>query len=553
MKCHGMTDAERGPAVLRRVAALAAASSIALAACGQPATPSPTVEPLASQSASVAPDISAQPSVPPDPYQDAWVDVTAEAIGETGDWSNKVELADINADGRVDLLFANGGDYDAPGTPVASHAFVNNGDGTFTDATAGVFGDLEDLTRVIKVRDLNADGWVDILMGTVFDRRSRLLLGAPDGSFTDATRSNLPDTRLSVGDLEIGDVDADGDLDVVLADWGDGNPFEARGRVQLWLNDGNAAFTDATAARMPDTLVGFSWDIELVDTDNDWDLDLAVSCKSCPGSLLYENDGDGTFADVTEGRMPAFPNNYEFAPVDLDGNGTLDLLTINDGPDSGSGFTEHLFDNADGTFADATGNCWPADANPGYDDNVIVAFDVDSDGDADFVIGSLDGPDRLVINDGCGDLRVVAGIIDGPSSQGTLGWGVADLNGDGRPDMVESQGEVPGHEGERVYLATEAVPPDTAVPVIRAEGFVGEAGSMLILARVHDNRTPNMPHDWQTVEVRWDGADPVPMAWYGENLFRAAVSPPAGATGLSICAVDAAGNEACELMGGAAM
>ncbi|MBA3587123.1 MAG: hypothetical protein H0W41_05735, partial [Chloroflexi bacterium] len=37
--------------------------------------------------------------------------------------TNKVELADIDADGFVDLLFANGGDYDTPGTPVASRAF----------------------------------------------------------------------------------------------------------------------------------------------------------------------------------------------------------------------------------------------------------------------------------------------------------------------------------------------------------------------------------------------------------------------------------------------
>src|SRR6185436_11228195 len=116
-----------------------------------------------------------------------------------------------------------------------------------------------------------------------------------------------------------GDVDGDGDLDVVLADWGDGNPFESKGRVQLWLNDGTAGFTDVTVDRMPDTLVGFSWEIELLDIDNDWDLDLAISCKACEGSFLFENDGSGTFTDVTDGRMPAFTNNYEFTPIDLDG------------------------------------------------------------------------------------------------------------------------------------------------------------------------------------------------------------------------------------------
>ena len=82
---------------------------------------------------------------------------------------------------------------------------------------------------------------------------------------------------------------------------------------------------------MPDTLIAFSWDLELVDVDNDWDLDVATSCKLCDGSHLFINDGTGTFTDETDGRMPAFTNNYEFAPIDLDGDGFLDLVTINDG------------------------------------------------------------------------------------------------------------------------------------------------------------------------------------------------------------------------------
>src|SRR5687767_10717985 len=68
----------------------------------------------------------------------AWIDVTAEAIGDTAEWTNKVELADINGDGSVDLLFANGGDYETAGTPVLSRVFVNGGDGTFAEATGSV-------------------------------------------------------------------------------------------------------------------------------------------------------------------------------------------------------------------------------------------------------------------------------------------------------------------------------------------------------------------------------------------------------------------------------
>ncbi len=471
-------------------------------------------------------------------FAGAWADATADSLGVTADWTNKVELADIDRDGDVDLLFANGGDYDTAGQPVASRVFVNNGSGDFEDATKRVFGSTKALARVIKVADLNGDSAADVVLGTTYGTQSRLYLGDSDGRWTDATPKNLPVADLSVGDLEFGDVDGDQDLDIVLADWGDGNPMSSPGgKVVLWLNDGSARFT-ARPAQMPKTLVQFSWDLELVDVDNDWDLDLAVSCKICPTSLLFTNDGSGTFTDASKERMPAFTNNYEFAPIDLDGDRFLDLVTINDGVGRSAGLAEHVFRNdGTGAFVDATDQWWPETANPGWDDNAVVALDVESDGDADFLVGSLDGPDRLLINDGSGRLSLAQDVFDAPASQGTLGLAVADLNGDGRFDVVEAQGEVSGHENEKVYFGTPVLKPDTAPPVVQA-AVVGRE----LLARVHDNRTPNMPHDWRSVTARWDGGERS-MIWYGENLFRADL--PAGATSVEVCAIDAAGNQTC--------
>lgn len=518
--------------------------ALLLAACGaQP--PSPTMD------ADSSPDAAGSPATPrptrsaapqptpegPSAFAGAWVEITESAIGPTADWTNKVELADLNGDGHVDILFANGGDYETPGEPVSSQAWLNDGNAAFTDATADVLGEHALLTRVIKVGDLNADGLPDILLGTTYNTQSQLRLGTGVGAWTDAT-DNLPAADLSVGDLELGDVDGDGDLDVILADWGDASPMHGAGLVQLWLNDGNAVFTDATAEQMPDTLVGFSWDLEMVDVDNDWDLDVAVSCKTCASSLLYVNDGAGRFTDVSADRMPAFTNNYEFAPIDLDGDGFLDLVTINDGTPGPNGLRERVFRNDGvGGFQDVTEDWWPNESNVGWDDNVVIALDADSDGDADFLVGSLDGPDRPLLNDGAGRLTLVTDAFEASPSGGTLGMAVADLNGDGRPDVVEAQGEVPGHENERVYMGTDVLSADTAPPIIRME----VVGSVAV-ARVHDNRTPNMPHDWQSVVVRWDGGE-TPMMWYGENLFRAAL--PEGVTAAQVCATDAAGNDAC--------
>lgn len=263
-------------------------------------------------------------------------------IGETAEYTNRVELADLDLDGDTDILFANGGGYEFAEEPEASRVFLNTSDGTFEEATDAVMGALVGTVRVIKVADLDGDGGNDILLGTTYETQSQLLLSADNATWTNATADHLPAVDLSVGDLELGDVDADGDLDVMLAHWGNGgSPFDVTGITQLWLNDGAAHFTDATAERMPQVEIGFSWDLDLVDVDNDWDLDALVSCKVCQGSRLYLNDGTGTFTDATDGNMPAFPNNYEFAPIDLDADGFLDLVTINDGPPTAAGLTEH--------------------------------------------------------------------------------------------------------------------------------------------------------------------------------------------------------------------
>ncbi|MFY9343535.1 MAG: FG-GAP-like repeat-containing protein [Planctomycetota bacterium] len=479
---------------------------------------------------------------------DLWTDVTATTIGAEKEWTNKVELADLDGDGRPEILFANGGDYDKAGTPVPSRVFANAGAGKpWPEITTQVFGDALFLARVIKVADVDGDGHADVFVGTTFQTQSRLFRGQGQGRFADATATLLPAMPLSVGDAEFGDVDGDGDLDLVLADWGPGSPMRNEGaRPRLWLWDG-AKFVDSTDGRIPDWRVRFCWELEWIDVDNDFDLDLLVSSKRSPGSFLAHNDGKGVFTDATA-RLPQFTNNYEFEPMDVDGDGVLDVVTINDGAGE-QRFTEHLFvGDGKGGFTDATGERWPAADNPRFDDNMIAFLDYDSDGDADFLIGSLDGPDRLLVNDGRGRFQAGAPVFAGDPTNGTLAIALGDLDGDRRLDVVHAQGEVATASADKVFFG-KSIPPDTAPPCIGPLHVQpgGGGAATVVRVRIHDRQSPSRAHDWRAVVLRatqGGKTTEVRPAWYGEYLWCARVQPAAGRLSLEVTATDAAGNTA---------
>ena len=471
-----------------------------------------------------------------------WHDATAETIGETGDWSNKVELADLNGDGLVDLLFANGGDYREPGTPTRSQVFLNAGPGKkFVDATAEIFGDEPMLCRVIKAADVDADGDMDIFFGATYESASRLLLGDGKGGFENVSATHLPKHALSLGDVEFGDADLDGDLDLVLATWGAGHPMKNEGgEVLLWLNDGAGKYTTAAAETIPSKKIRFSWDIEFADVDNDYDLDLMVSSKLGEGGTIFMNDGSGVYSEAP-GAMPAFTNNYEYEPMDLNGDGYVDSVTINDGGQiegkRGSHKENVFLNDGAGAFIHATAEALPDSENLGYDDNRVVYLDYDSDGDADVLLGSLSGPDRILINDGKAHFTVAADVFVGPETKGSLCVQLADLDGDARLDVVMAQGEFEGHEAEKIFLG-KGLAPDTAGPVVTLAA-AGPGGK--IRARVHDNKAPVRPFDFEKVELV-SGDERTPMTWYGESLWSA--DAPADAE-WKICATDAAGNTTC--------
>ncbi len=476
---------------------------------------------------------------------DRWDDATADTIGTTAQWSNKVELADVDGDGWVDILFANGGDYFDAGTPEAQRVFKNLGNWSaapphFQEITATVFGGAGTrLSRVIKVRDVDGDGDQDIFVGGAHGTASGLFVQGPAGTWTDAS-GDLPSGNVTLGDAEFGDVDMDGDLDLVMTDWGGDPQVVSGGPTRLWLNDGDGVFTDATT-RMPPTLIEMSWDLEVIDVDDDADLDVLVSSKLSAGGFLFLNDGAGTFTDASS-RLPQRTNNYEYEAMDVDGDGDLDLVTINDGPQ----FRETmLINDGDGSFVDDTATRWPAAGNPANgDDNVEAFLDVDDDGDADFIVGSLNDDDRLLLNDGAGVFTAETDAMT-LSTPGTLGLALADLNGDDRLDVVQSQGEVAA--ADKVLLANTTVAADTTAPAMRIL-HRAYSDDLLLVVRIHDHKSPSAAHDWTEVVVEPASpgtADDIVMTWRGEYLWAAEIDDTSAFAIYRVCATDRAGNETC--------
>ena len=242
-------------------------------------------------------------------------------------------------------------------------------------------------TTDVDLVDVDGDGDLDLFIteGTdsIAGRPNRLLVNSGGGQFVDESHTRLPMTNFANSTkADFGDVDADGDLDVIIANVGG---------EHLWLNDGIGFFTDASM-QLPSPLpivLDISADARLADVDGDGDLDVLVSNENpFPGGVgaqnrLWINDGHGHFIDQTFARLPAaIDQTAAMLPGDLDGDGDLDIVVLNRGQD------KVLINDGAGSFTDQTATRFPvtADTTRGGD-----LADLDGDGDLDLVVGNSRG------------------------------------------------------------------------------------------------------------------------------------------------------------------
>ncbi len=294
---------------------------------------------------------------------------------------------------------------------------------------------------------------------------SRITFVHTDGS---SGQRYIPET-VSAG-LATLDYDGDGWIDIYFVN---GAPLggAVRGKAprnELWRNLGNWQFEDVTdKAGVGDA--GFGLGVAAADYDNDGDQDIYVN--NFGPNVLYRNNGDGTFTNVTElaGVARGHKVGAGAAFVDVDGDGWLDLYVAiyvdftfeNHVTHSTQGFMEYagprdyqplpsvLYrNNGDGTFTDVSDPSGIADhAGSGMG---MVCCDFDRDGDSDvFILNDVAG-NFLMVNDGSGHFEE-AGLASGMAYNlygdelGSMGVDCGDYDNDGWLDffMTSYQGELP--------------------------------------------------------------------------------------------------------------
>ncbi len=237
---------------------------------------------------------------------------------------------DFNNDGWEDLFFL-GGDFSTDAL------FINNQDGTFSNEAAAWGIDATHIGTGAAVGDFNNDGWLDIYVtsmgaaGVLESGHNRLYQNNGNNTFTNvATTAGVTTTNDGTTDAwgsAFGDYDLDGDLDLFVTAWRVGNNGN-----RLYQNNGNGTFTDVTtSANVQDiNIQGFSPCFQDMNGDRFPELLIAADFGT---TRYYKNNGDGTFTNyTTESGADLYVLGMGSAVGDFNGDGLFDwfITSIND-------------------------------------------------------------------------------------------------------------------------------------------------------------------------------------------------------------------------------
>jgi hypothetical protein len=370
--------------------------------------------------------------------------------GDQGRW---VSVADVNGDGKPDLLVVN--ECGSNGSTCANSTvgvLLGNGDGTFQTAVtyasgghglplSGGYG-----TVSLAVGDVNGDGKPDIVVANgcatsspgdcLTDGTVGVLLGNGDGTFQTAVLSDSGGLYAST--VVVADVNRDGKPDIVVANLC-GTTCDG-GVVGVLLGNGDGTFQPV----VPYGSSGYqSYSVAVADVNRDGKPDLLVT-NFCPASSsecdnhlvngtvgVLLGNGNGTFQSaVTYDTGGVFARSV--AAVDVNGDGNPDILVANYISNS----VGVLLGNGDGTFRTAV-----TYASGGRAGSASLAVgDVNEDGRPDLVVASqcdsncANGSVGVLLGNGDGTFQAATPYESGGASAQSVA--VADVDGNGKPDLL---------------------------------------------------------------------------------------------------------------------
>lgn len=262
--------------------------------------------------------------------------------------------------------------------------YENDGTGHFTNVAfeAGLSDNV--FQRGMAWGDYDNDGRIDLYISSV-DGTNFLYRNTDGNHFEDVAEAAGVLNDDGTEGTAWADCDRDGFPDLYVTSKYDANT--------LYRNLGNGSFADVTdesGARGYGTAYGVAW----ADYDNDLDPDLYVTTKGTR-NFLFRNEGEGTFTDVTYEAGVEDPNQATgIAWGDYDNDGNIDLYVLAD-----PGYNILYHNNGDGTFTDITYEAGAGD--PQYSVSVGLATgDYNDDGFLDLYIANVDSWYILLTNDG---------------------------------------------------------------------------------------------------------------------------------------------------------
>jgi YD repeat-containing protein len=333
-------------------------------------------------------------------------------IYKTGNSPQQIVTADLNQDGFLDLVSAN-----SSNTSVS--VLLGEEQGTFSAPTNVAIGSNP---KSIAVGDVNGDGRVDLVMTNFSSNDVFVLLGDGQGTFSALTPANLalgstPDS------IALGDLDADGDLDLIVSivDYTIGYGSD---NVSVLLNNGNSTF----GAQINNALQSKAEYIAVGDVNGDGKVDLVTANSSTNNASILYGDGQGRFSVPSNLAFETRPDSIALG--DLDADGDLDFVFVDSFFGYGSDTLSILLNNGNGTFGTQT--------NYALNNSVqsIAVGEVNNDGKLDLIIANyFDDSVSVLLNNGDGTFVAKTDYAAGRSpSSVTLG----DVNGDGQVDILTS-------------------------------------------------------------------------------------------------------------------